>query len=192
LRGLERVLQVLYVRIRRGGFQQMTVEASVAGGGIPRLYLLLPLDDQQLVFRLRTIGVEPLGASARSSRRLMLVYVAIQLTNYLLEGPWVVPHSTFPSTNPFPSEDRLPIIWPGTLFNAGTMIAGLAVVLAWILSSRSTFGLELRALGLGEQAARFASVRVKRLIVTAMAVSGAFAGLAGSVEILGVRGRYRA
>jgi hypothetical protein len=83
----------------------------------------------------------------------------------------VGPHSTFPSTNPFPSEDRLPIIWPGTLFNAGTMIAGLAVVLAWILSSRSTFGLELRALGLGEQAARFAGVRVKRLIVTAMAVA---------------------
>jgi simple sugar transport system permease protein len=119
----------------------------------------------------------------------MLVYVAIQLTNYLLEGPWVVPHSTFPATEPFPSEARLPIIWSGTLFNAGVIIAMLSLVLSWVLSERSTFGLELRAMGGGEQAARFAGVRVKRLIVTAMAVSGAFAGLAGSVEILGVRGR---
>lgn len=120
---------------------------------------------------------------------LMLVYVAIQLTNYLLEGPWVVEHSTFPATNPFASEHRLPVIWPGTLLNFGAILTVLAVVLAWVLSNRSTFGLELRALGGGEQAARFAGVGVRRLIVVAMAVSGAFAGLAGSVEILGVRGR---
>lgn len=120
---------------------------------------------------------------------LMLVYVAIQLTNYLLEGPWVVPHSTFPATEPFASEHRLPVVWPGTLFNAGAVITALVVVFAWVLFTRTRFGLELRALGGGEQAARFAGVKVRRLIVLAMAVSGAFAGLAGSVEILGVRGR---
>jgi simple sugar transport system permease protein len=120
---------------------------------------------------------------------LMLVYIAIQLTNYLLEGPWVVPHSTFPATEPFPSDRRLPIVWAGTLFNAGVVLAAIAVVLAWVLFSRTRFGLELRALGGGEQAARFAGVKVRWLIVLAMAVSGGFAGLAGSVEILGVRGR---
>lgn len=120
---------------------------------------------------------------------LMLVYIAIQLANYLLEGPWVVPHSTFPATEPFPSTHRLPIIWTGTLLNAGLIVAALALLLAWVLSTRSTFGLQLRAFGGGEQAARFSGVRVKRLIVAAMMVSGAFAGLAGSVEILGVRGR---
>lgn len=120
---------------------------------------------------------------------LMLVYVAIQLTNYLLEGPWVVEHSTFPATLPFPSDARLPIIWSGTLLNAGVIIAVLSAVLAWFLMSRSTFGLRLRALGGSEPAAKFAGVEVKRLIVAAMAVSGAFAGMAGSVEILGVRGR---
>ena len=119
----------------------------------------------------------------------MLVYVAIQLTSYLLTGPWVVPQSTFPATEPFPSAARLPNIWPGTLLNAGAVIAGLSAVVAWFLMSRSAFGLRLRALGGSEQAARFAGVRVKRLIVWAMAVSGAFAGLAGAVEVLGVRGR---
>jgi ABC-type uncharacterized transport system permease subunit len=120
---------------------------------------------------------------------LMLVYVGIQLTNYLLEGPWVVPHSTFPSTDPFPSEATLPIILNGTLLNAGAIIAGIAIVGAWILASRSTFGLRLRALGGSEPASRFAGINVGRTIILAMAISGAFAGLAGSVEILGVRGR---
>ena len=120
---------------------------------------------------------------------LMLVYVAIQLTNYLLEGPWVVEHSTFPSTDLFPSNMLLPIIWRGTLLNAGAVIAVLAVLFAWLLSSRSTFGLGLRAIGGSEQASRFAGVNVKRLIVASMAVSGAFAGLAGSIEVLGIRGR---
>jgi simple sugar transport system permease protein len=120
---------------------------------------------------------------------LMLVYVAIQLTSYLLTGPWSVPQSTFPATEPFPSAARLPNIWPGTLLNAGAVIAVLSAVVAWFLMSRSAFGLRLRAIGGSEQAARFAGVRVKRIIVLAMAVSGTFAGLAGAVEVLGVRGR---
>jgi len=120
---------------------------------------------------------------------LMLVYIAILLTNYLLEGPWVVPHSTFPATEPFPSSARLPNIWPGTLLNAGAIIAVLSSVLAWFIMSRSTFGLRLRALGGSEPATKFAGIEVKRLIIAAMTVSGAYAGLAGAVEILGVRGR---
>ncbi len=120
---------------------------------------------------------------------LMLVYVGIQLTNYLLEGPWVVPHSTFPSTNPFPPETKLPIILNGTILNAGAIIAALAIVVAWIVASRSTLGLRLRALGGSEPASRFAGIKVGKTIVLAMAISGAFAGLAGSVEILGVRGQ---
>jgi simple sugar transport system permease protein len=120
---------------------------------------------------------------------LMLVYVAIQLTSYLLTGPWSVPHSTFPSTEPFPSAARLPNIWPGTLLNAGAVVAVLSATVAWFIMSRSTYGLRLRAFGGSEPAARFAGVRVKRLIVSAMALSGVFAGLAGALEVLGVRGR---
>lgn len=189
----------------RAGLWNIGAEGQIYVGGVASTAVVLSSPDRP--FPIVLVGALIAGALAgavwgaipgvmRAARgisevitSLMLVYVAIQLTNYLLEGPWVVPHSTFPSTNPFPSHVRLPIVWPGTLFNAGAIISALAVVLAWVLFTRSTFGLQLRALGGGEQAARFAGVRVKRLIVMAMAVSGAFAGLAGSVEILGVRGR---
>jgi simple sugar transport system permease protein len=120
---------------------------------------------------------------------LMLVYIGIQLTNYVLEGPWSQPGSTFPSSPYLPTEASLPVIVSGTLLNAGALVGLALVVLSWFLMSRSTFGLRLNAIGGNERAARVAGVRVSLLIVLAMAASGAFAGVAGGIEVLGVRGR---
>lgn len=120
---------------------------------------------------------------------LMLVYIGIELANYLIEGPWIVPHSTYPSTPQFTQNYALPVLVQGTLLNAGFIVVVAMVGVAWLIINRSTLGLQLRALGGGAPAARFAGVRVQRVIVMAMVLSGAFAGLAGAVEVLGVRGR---
>jgi simple sugar transport system permease protein len=120
---------------------------------------------------------------------LMLVYVAIHLTNYLVEGPWLVSGSTFPATNVVPTEFRLPIIWSGTLLNAGALVVvGVLVVVAFVLA-RTVFGLRLRAVGGNDRAARIAGLSVGSITITAMAASGALAGLAGGIEVLGTRGR---
>jgi general nucleoside transport system permease protein len=120
---------------------------------------------------------------------LMLVYVAILLVNYLVEGPWLAPHSTFPATPIVSAEFRLPIMVPGTLFNAGLLVALLAVVITWFLVSRTSWGLRVRSVGANERGSRVLGVRVSSVVVSAMAVSGALAGLAGGVEVLGSRGR---
>jgi simple sugar transport system permease protein len=120
---------------------------------------------------------------------LMLVYIGIQLTNYVLEAPWSQPGSTFPSSPYVPTGASLPVIVGGTLVNAGALVGLALVVLAWFLMTRSTFGLRLNAIGGNERAARVAGVRVSLMIVLAMAASGAFAGVAGGIEVLGVRGR---
>lgn len=120
---------------------------------------------------------------------LMLVYIAIQLVNYLVEGPWLVPGTTFPASAIVPTDARLPILVGGTLANAGVPVALVALVVAWLIMDRSTFGLRLRALGGNERAAEAAGVPVRRTIVLALLASGAFAGLAGAVEVLGTRGR---
>jgi general nucleoside transport system permease protein len=120
---------------------------------------------------------------------LMLVYIGIQLTNYVLESPWAEPGSTFPSSPYVPPGASLPTIVSGTLLNAGALVGLVLVAVAWFLMSRSTFGLRLNAIGGNERAARIAGVRVSLMIVLAMAASGAFAGLAGGMEVLGVRGR---
>jgi general nucleoside transport system permease protein len=120
---------------------------------------------------------------------LMMVYVAIQLTNYLIEGPWLVPNSTWPSTALVPTTYKLPIIWPGTLVNAGIIVALVGIIVLDLVVRRTTFGLWIRAVGGNERASEVIGLPTRPLIIGALAASGAFAGLAGAVEVLGVRGR---
>ncbi len=66
------------------------------------------------------------------------------------------------------------------------MIA-LCFVVAFLVN-RTPFGFEIRTVGTNPDAARYAGMRVNRTIILVMALSGAFAGLAGSTEILGTSG----
>jgi ABC-type uncharacterized transport system permease subunit len=120
---------------------------------------------------------------------LMMVYVGIQFTNYLIEGPWLVPHRTWPSTALVPAIYKLPIIWPGTLLNAGIIVAIFGIVLLGFVINWTTFGLWIRAIGGNERASGIIGLPTRPLIIAALAASGAFAGLAGGIEVLGVRGR---
>jgi general nucleoside transport system permease protein len=120
---------------------------------------------------------------------LMLVYVAIHLTNYFVEGPWLVSGSTFPATDVVPNELRLPNIWPGTLLHAGAIVAVAVFAIVAFVLERTVFGLRLRAVGGNARAAAMAGLSVGSITVTAMAASGALAGVAGGIEVLGSRGR---
>ncbi len=87
---------------------------------------------------------------------------------------------------------RLPALFPAA-FNRvhwGLIVALVAVaIIAWILK-RSTFGLEIRTVGANINAARYAGIRVNRTMVITMAIAGALAGLAGTVETLGLHYRF--
>lgn len=120
---------------------------------------------------------------------LMLVYVAIQLTSYLATGPWGVPGGTFPGSQPVPAEARLPVLLDGTVLHAGVVVTVVAAVVAWLLTDRSTLGVRLRAVGGNPSAASALGLNVPRLLLLAMCLSGALAGLGGAVEVLGTRGR---
>jgi general nucleoside transport system permease protein len=120
---------------------------------------------------------------------LMLVYIAMLLANYLLQGPWSISGATFPASDPVPSSERLPIIWDDTLLNAGIFAGLIGAFLLWLIVDRMPFGVRLRAVGSSPRGAAFAGVNVKRTIVVAMALSGAAAGIAGAIEVLGARGR---
>jgi simple sugar transport system permease protein len=68
----------------------------------------------------------------------------------------------------------------------GFFLALLAAVGVWWLLQRTTLGFELRTVGANPNAAKYAGINITRSIVVAMALSGALAGLAGTVEVLGV------
>lgn len=80
--------------------------------------------------------------------------------------------------------------WPFTdpydRLHAGLFLAIFAAIAVWWLLTKTTIGFELRMVGANPNAARYAGVNITRSIILSMAISGALAGLAGAVEVLGV------
>ncbi len=70
--------------------------------------------------------------------------------------------------------------------HTGLFLALAAAVIIWWLLRKTTFGFELRTVGANPNAARYAGMSITRNIILAMIISGALAGLAGTVEVLGV------
>jgi general nucleoside transport system permease protein len=69
--------------------------------------------------------------------------------------------------------------------HTGFFIAIAALVVYWLILSRTTLGYQVRAVGFNPEASRYGGINVARNYVYAMAISGAFAGLGGALDILG-------
>jgi len=80
--------------------------------------------------------------------------------------------------------------WPFTdpygRLHIGFLFSVIAAVAVWRLLGNTKIGFELRAVGANPNAARYAGAKITRDIVLAMAVSGGLAGIAGTIEVLGV------
>ncbi len=117
---------------------------------------------------------------------LMLVYVAQQLLNYLVFGPWRDPQGfNFPQTPTFPSSTWLLPLWQGTRLHWGALLAPLLAVAAWVLLFRSWKGYELQVGGAAPMAARYAGFSSRQALWFALLLSGGLAGLAGAMEVAG-------
>jgi ABC-type uncharacterized transport system permease subunit len=117
---------------------------------------------------------------------IMMNYVALQLLTWVIRGPLQEPMHIFPRSFPIGDALQLPIIAAGTRLHAGVFLAALVAALMQILMWRTAFGFRLAVLGENPGVAAYAGINPSRAIILAMAVSGAFAGLAGAVEIAGV------
>ncbi len=83
---------------------------------------------------------------------------------------------------------HLPVIWGNPELQGldiGIFIGLAAAVVFWAIMHRSTLGYEVRAVGHNPDAARGAGISVARNYILTMAICGAFAGLAASVDVLG-------
>lgn len=121
---------------------------------------------------------------------LMLNYVGLLGVDYFVFGPWADPLAfTFPYSRAFPERARLPIAFGGV--HAGVVLAVFAAAGVWWSLRHTRWGYEIRVMGASGRSARYAGIRVARNTVIAMALSGALAGLAGSVEVAGVLHRLQ-
>ena len=120
---------------------------------------------------------------------IMLNYVAFLVANYLVDTPGLMlaPNVSTPRTPDVDVNAVLPIIFAGSRLHFGFIVALIAVPLVWFLIQRTTTGFELRAVGFNPGAAQAAGISVGRTMVLAMGLSGALAGAAGIVQVLGVQ-----
>lgn len=120
---------------------------------------------------------------------LMLTYVAIQVLNYLMRGPWKDPDGfNFPQTRLFTEAQVLPNI-SGTYMHIGVLITLILAALVYVVMTKSFFGFQVRVVGTAPHAARYSGFDVKRTILFAMLTGGGFAGLAGIFEASGPFGQ---
>jgi general nucleoside transport system permease protein len=118
---------------------------------------------------------------------IMLNYIAFLLANYLIDGGLMLARNV--STPRTPNVDpnaQLPILVPGTRLHFGLVLALIAVPAVWFLIQRTTVGFRLRSVGFNPSASRANGMSVGRTLVLSMGISGALAGLAGIVQILGI------
>ena len=121
---------------------------------------------------------------------LMLVYVAVQVLNYLVYGPWKDPLGfNFPQTKTFEKVAMVPRLFDGSRVSIGLVLALAGVAAVWVYLFRTYSGFAQQVGGLAPAAARYAGFSSRRALWIAMLVSGAAAGLAGALEVAGPIGQ---
>jgi len=120
---------------------------------------------------------------------IMLNYVATYLLAWAITGPLLAPGASFARSPDVVNAGLPQLLGPaGHQLHAGVLMALASIPLAWWVLNKSTVGFEIRTVGANPDAARYAGMRPRLLTVGALTVGGGLAGLAGTVEILGVAG----
>jgi ABC-type uncharacterized transport system permease subunit len=121
---------------------------------------------------------------------IMLNWIAIWVGSYLVGegGPLQGSRASIPVSGTILDGAKLPVFWGVKLLQGlsiGIFIAIAMLVLYWIIVNRTTLGFAVRAVGFNPEAARYGGISVARNTFVAMAIAGAFAGLAGAIDVTG-------
>jgi ABC-type uncharacterized transport system permease subunit len=136
---------------------------------------------------------------------IMLNQVAVQIMNFLLNGPLLDPAAggtnNIPKTARVIEQAELPRlsisllggteVFARTRLHYGLILAIILAIVIYVLLWRTTIGYRIRAVGENERAARYAGLNVERQMILSMFLAGGFAGLAGVVQVLGLQYRLQ-
>jgi general nucleoside transport system permease protein len=150
------------------------VAASVVGGA----WLVAP------GLLLARLGVDEVVTT------LMLNFIAIDLTSWLVDGPLLARGSANSATQQIVAAAELPRLLPPTTLHLGFLIS---LILALAYGAWSRFcagGFESRLVGLNPRFSRAVGIDLERVVLGAMAASGAVGGLAGGIHTLGLVHRF--
>ena len=123
---------------------------------------------------------------------VMLNYIAAQFYSLCLRTIYLDPAEQVYGTGTPQSMKLTENVWLGRItgrLHYGILLALILAVLIFILMWKSSIGFRMRASGSCARAARYGGISVGFYLAVSMAISGAFAGLAGGVELAGVHRR---
>jgi ABC-type uncharacterized transport system permease subunit len=121
---------------------------------------------------------------------IMLNWIVLWIGVFLftLTGPLQNEATGSPISHDVVDGAKLPVFWGDPILqglHVGFFVALAALVVYWALINRTTIGYSVRAVGFNPEGARYGGISVARNYFLAMAISGCFAGLAGTIDILG-------
>jgi ABC-type uncharacterized transport system, permease component len=120
---------------------------------------------------------------------LLLNFVAILFVSMLIDGVLKDPTAFgWPQSEAVDRAARLPKLLARSRLHIGLLIAIAIAFVVHFVQSRTVFGVQSRAAGLNPTGAVFSGVPLGRTLVFVAMISGGLAGLAGAIEVLGVKG----
>jgi simple sugar transport system permease protein len=120
---------------------------------------------------------------------LLMNFIALLFVSMLIDGVLKDPTAFgWPQSQALADHAMLPKLIARSRLHIGLGIAVVLAVVVWLVQSRTVFGMQSRAAGLNPQGAAFAGVPLGRTLVKVACLSGGLAGLAGAIEVMGVKG----
>jgi len=122
---------------------------------------------------------------------IMMNYVAIFFTSWMVHEPQPMaePGSFFPMSLMIAPTAKLPILMKGTSLHPGFMIGLAACLLFYFILRFTPFGFRTRMLGVNPAASRYAGINVKQQMLFVLVIGAIMGGIAGAVEIIGLKQR---
>ncbi len=121
---------------------------------------------------------------------IMLNYLGLNIVTYLVTHNFKDVKSQATQTPQIARSAMLSPWVTGSNLTVGFVIALILAVAITFLIKRMSLGYQIRAVGMGAEAARAAGIPVARVLITTMSLSGALAGIAGAIEVMGIHHRY--
>jgi ABC-type uncharacterized transport system permease subunit len=121
---------------------------------------------------------------------IMLNFIGINVVTYIASHNLKDPESQNVQTTKMAATAWLTPLVPHSNLTLGLLLAVLMAVGLTFLIARTSLGYAIRAVGSSPEAAEAAGISTARTLVITMALSGALAGMAGAVEVMGIHHRY--
>ena len=127
---------------------------------------------------------------------IMFNWIAFYLSNFIAGRPGIKNEGSAEATRNISdnasmlfSKEFIKKMGLAPTANWGILVAIAAMLIIWFIIDKTTLGYRLKAVGFNRFAAEYGGISVNRSILTALAISGSLAGLAGALQLMGMGGR---